>query len=405
VHKRLVSLSINYSWASNAYCSVRLVSIYECHISNSQLDCPLSKEQSLSLGFGDGGTPPLTYRLPPGVNLNIGFLKLFVTTSPAVFGTISQMSPFGVPRGSVPRSIIINALAKQEIWDSDIVTIVLRNQRPTLAEHIPCNEFNPEYGPRINSLSQGQLTLTQFSSENKPNDSPAPVFYRRPQAPQVPHEAPHEAKSNLPHYPFLPPRPDWSAPWHAKHLLGVCQPTLVAPVIHLGGQHPGIDPVPPPEYYRKIFYRPTYVELAIPRPCQAREDITPQVGFDDSKHAFKTISKIDLSASDHLSSISVYYSDGSSTGPYGNKVSASQYVFILHPGMYILWCHIHILSELRGTYCPCNAWGRQRYKQYSVFDEHGPGIKESWWKRRSIASPEWRWRLSECYWRQLGELD
>jgi len=60
-----------------------------------QLDAPLPPRESLTIGYGSGGAAPLTFSLREGQDVDVGFLKLFLTTKPVDFSKIPQGTPFG----------------------------------------------------------------------------------------------------------------------------------------------------------------------------------------------------------------------------------------------------------------------------------------------------------------------
>jgi hypothetical protein len=58
------------------------------------VDPPLGIGSYLTLGFGTDDLFPLNFHLGPNTTLDIGVFRLFVTTSPADFESVSQPSPF-----------------------------------------------------------------------------------------------------------------------------------------------------------------------------------------------------------------------------------------------------------------------------------------------------------------------
>jgi len=77
---------------------------------------------SLCIGYGSGGSAPFSYFLREGQDIDVGFLKLFLTTKPVDYSTISQTTPFDIEdRGGVLRKP-----KARLIWDTILVAIVQR---------------------------------------------------------------------------------------------------------------------------------------------------------------------------------------------------------------------------------------------------------------------------------------
>ena len=62
--------------------------------STSRVDPPLRPEGSLPIGYGAGGSPPSRYRLKPNQTLDVGYIKLFISTHAVDLSSIPQPSPF-----------------------------------------------------------------------------------------------------------------------------------------------------------------------------------------------------------------------------------------------------------------------------------------------------------------------
>lgn len=59
------------------------------------VDTPLRRRSCLAVGYGNGGANPLYFGFAEGETQEIGFFKLFITSSPATLQCISQEeSPF-----------------------------------------------------------------------------------------------------------------------------------------------------------------------------------------------------------------------------------------------------------------------------------------------------------------------
>jgi len=77
---------------------------------------------SLTIGYGSGGIVPFVYFMRDGQDIDVGFLKMFLTTEPVDYSNIPQTSPFDLnDRG--------NATYKPKpplIWDTLLVAVVQR---------------------------------------------------------------------------------------------------------------------------------------------------------------------------------------------------------------------------------------------------------------------------------------
>ncbi|KAG6819158.1 hypothetical protein H0H93_014818 [Arthromyces matolae] len=62
--------------------------------SSSHRSTSLPAGQVLRIGCFDSGSPPRTYKYPPGQETDIGFLKLYLSSEPNKYSSIAQDSPF-----------------------------------------------------------------------------------------------------------------------------------------------------------------------------------------------------------------------------------------------------------------------------------------------------------------------
>lgn len=100
--------------------------LYQPPISAANMK-PLPPGQSLTIGYGDGGSSPFQFVVREGMDVEVGFLKLFVTTHPADFSHIPQRSPFAQQSD---RDIVTNAEAPAfEGGYSITVPVVLTRQK------------------------------------------------------------------------------------------------------------------------------------------------------------------------------------------------------------------------------------------------------------------------------------
>jgi hypothetical protein len=103
--------------------------LYECPISdpNSKVDPSLQPKGSLPLGYGSSGAPPLKFTLREGQDVDVGFIKLFVSTEQMDLSTVNCKSPFENGRPLVKN----NEDAKPpSLWDTILLTVILRKHGP-----------------------------------------------------------------------------------------------------------------------------------------------------------------------------------------------------------------------------------------------------------------------------------
>ena len=74
----------------------------------------------LTIGYGAGGAQPFAYGLSDGQNIDVGCVKIFLSTSPVNLSSIPQPSPFyGAGRGR-------REAKKEPGWYTTLVTVVQR---------------------------------------------------------------------------------------------------------------------------------------------------------------------------------------------------------------------------------------------------------------------------------------
>jgi hypothetical protein len=87
------------------------------------VDAPLPAKSHLTVGYGEGGVSPWQFLLRDGEDTDVGFFKLFLTTSPADFSSIAQESPFET---SISRygKVASAQLPGTEQWGSQLSTVI-----------------------------------------------------------------------------------------------------------------------------------------------------------------------------------------------------------------------------------------------------------------------------------------
>ncbi|KAG6906654.1 hypothetical protein DXG01_012740 [Tephrocybe rancida] len=88
---------------------------------NDQVDFSLPANGSLAVGFGDGGWPARTYYLRENQSVDVGFLKLYVSTKYVDYSSIVQSTPFHRHRAGTVHS------KGKELWDALTIPIIQRN--------------------------------------------------------------------------------------------------------------------------------------------------------------------------------------------------------------------------------------------------------------------------------------
>ncbi|PVF99196.1 hypothetical protein CPB86DRAFT_783999 [Serendipita vermifera] len=105
--------------------SLEIISFYESPTSNRIADAPLQPHGSLAIGYGSGGARPYSYVLPDGQDVDVGFLKFFISTEQVDLSGIAQPSPFseegqkqwtgGMWRGASKRP---------SLWHTELIMVV-----------------------------------------------------------------------------------------------------------------------------------------------------------------------------------------------------------------------------------------------------------------------------------------
>ena len=87
----------------------------------AEVDPPLLPNSSLTIGYGDGDSVPYCYFLRENQDIDIGHLKLFLSTEQVDLSHIPQRSPF-VPHCDVGAVTIKTT----HIWDTILIPVVQR---------------------------------------------------------------------------------------------------------------------------------------------------------------------------------------------------------------------------------------------------------------------------------------
>ncbi|KAG6899196.1 hypothetical protein C0993_012399 [Termitomyces sp. T159_Od127] len=88
---------------------------------NEKVDVPLPPRCSLPIGYGDGGWDAQKYTLRENQTIDVGFLKLYVSTKYIDYSSICQSSPF---HNGHARATGIFEMRPKEVWSTMIIPIV-----------------------------------------------------------------------------------------------------------------------------------------------------------------------------------------------------------------------------------------------------------------------------------------
>ncbi len=94
-------------------------SYYQPGSAKKNVDVSLPPGESLTIGYGASGTVPHMYTLREGQDVDVGFLKLFISTEYMDLSGIVQGSPFNIIRGAQRA-----APESRYMWDSMCVAVV-----------------------------------------------------------------------------------------------------------------------------------------------------------------------------------------------------------------------------------------------------------------------------------------
>ena len=97
------------------------VKFYEPPKGNVPAPLRRGAENPLPLNYGEAGSHALTFELPAGQNLDVGFLRIFISTHNVNFGRIAQQPVLGT-RGVVQATE--GWAFEPEIWDAITIPIV-----------------------------------------------------------------------------------------------------------------------------------------------------------------------------------------------------------------------------------------------------------------------------------------
>ncbi|KDN42637.1 hypothetical protein RSAG8_06594, partial [Rhizoctonia solani AG-8 WAC10335] len=115
-------------------------------LGNSTATPPLPRGSSLTIGYGSGGQTPFQYVVDEEQGVDVGIIKLFVTTSPTEFDSLAQESPFDGGRGVVEEKTVEKLLRPRDEWDTISMALLKWRGNWLVAKERgkhPIRELNP----------------------------------------------------------------------------------------------------------------------------------------------------------------------------------------------------------------------------------------------------------------------
>ncbi|KIM25362.1 hypothetical protein M408DRAFT_26347 [Serendipita vermifera MAFF 305830] len=119
-----VDLYVSVFYFDNSDFSI--TSYYQPPIAAGKVDPPLLRHQSLTVGYGAGGGRPFKYSLPNGQDLDVGFVKIFISSEQVDLSAIPQASPFRRKRG-----VDESEDKPLGLWSTVLLTVVQRRNTPS----------------------------------------------------------------------------------------------------------------------------------------------------------------------------------------------------------------------------------------------------------------------------------
>ena len=90
------------------------------------LDVPLRKNGgALTIGYGHSGYPPVSFTVAEGLDFEVGFLKVYLTTESVDLSYIQQDTPF-----VVSRHMVQHKPKPKSAWTDIIIPIIQHPELP-----------------------------------------------------------------------------------------------------------------------------------------------------------------------------------------------------------------------------------------------------------------------------------
>ncbi|KIM25370.1 hypothetical protein M408DRAFT_26358 [Serendipita vermifera MAFF 305830] len=104
--------------------NLSITSYFQPPTSKGRVDPPLPPHESLAIGYGAGGAPPFKYFIPKGQEIDVGFIKVFLSSRKVDLSTVPQLSPFD-NNGRGSDSVKGRPAG---LWSTILITIVQRRR-------------------------------------------------------------------------------------------------------------------------------------------------------------------------------------------------------------------------------------------------------------------------------------
>ena len=93
---------------------------------------------SLTMGYGDGGGRPFTYFLHPYQSMDVGFIKIFVSTKFVDLSAVEQRSPFESEGSRASHQQLPSRKLQEDGWDTILIAVNQHRSTPSVSDIIPC---------------------------------------------------------------------------------------------------------------------------------------------------------------------------------------------------------------------------------------------------------------------------
>ena len=101
---------------------MRIASYYTERAATAKVDAPLCPKGSFPVGYGTGGSAPFKFHLEKNQTLDVGYIRVFISTCAVDMSSIAQPSPFTGPA----RGMETVPLLPSPQWDVITIAVVQR---------------------------------------------------------------------------------------------------------------------------------------------------------------------------------------------------------------------------------------------------------------------------------------
>ena len=147
-------------------------------------DAPLRSRNHFAIGFGDSGAKPWVFKIRDDLNIEVGYLKVYLATYPVDLRHMEQPSPFGK---HIPRAGGETKTANfPEMWGTR-TAIIIQKRKGTHIEEKSEFVLTTDIGDAVEG--DGALPQEPESAKSPPKDTPEidneAEEYLNPSAPTV----------------------------------------------------------------------------------------------------------------------------------------------------------------------------------------------------------------------------